>query len=44
MDFTAHCELWQEREVQSVGQMVCEVFDGKVWWDVLNGVLFLAAP
>jgi hypothetical protein len=31
LNFTAHCELWQQREVRSVSQVVCDVFNGRVW-------------
>ena len=46
LDFTAHCELWRQREVRSVAQVVCDVFDGRIWRDFQNndGVPFLATP
>lgn len=45
-DFTAHCELWRNREVRSVSQVMCDVFDGRIWRDfhTVNGVPFLSAP
>ncbi|CAB4011940.1 Hypothetical predicted protein [Paramuricea clavata] len=45
-NFTYHCELWRQREVRSVSQVMCDVFDGRVWRDfqVVNDVPFLAAP
>ena len=46
LDFTAHCELWRQREVRSVAQVVCDVFDGRIWRDFqnFNDVPFLASP
>ena len=45
-NFTEHWELRRQREVRSVGQVMCDVFDGRVWRDiqVVNGVSFLASP
>ena len=45
-NFTEDCELWRQREVRYVAQVMCDVFDGRVWRDfqVVNGVSFLASP
>ena len=45
-DFTAHCELWRNREVRSVSQVMGDIFDDRVWQDFqhINGAPFLAAP
>lgn len=43
--FTQRCELWRNREVRSVGQIMCDVFDGRIWRDfqIYDGFPFLAA-
>lgn len=44
--FTERCELWRNRETRSIGQIMCDVFDGRVWRDfqLYEGNPFLAAP
>ena len=41
-----HCELWRNREVRSVGQIMGDVFDGRIWRDfqIYENKPFLAAP
>ena len=45
-DFTAHCELWRNREARSVSQVMGDVFNGRVWREFQNvsEVPFLASP
>ena len=40
------CELWCNREIRSVHQIMCDVFEGRVWRDfqTCNGSPFLSAP
>ena len=44
--FTERCELWRNREIRSIGQIMCDVFDGRVWRDfqLYDGKPFLASP
>ena len=46
VDFSAHCELWRQREVRSASQVVCDVSDGRIWRDFqyFNDIPFLATP
>ena len=43
--FTERCELWRDCETRSIGQIMCDVFDGRVWRDfqLYDGIPFLAA-
>ena len=45
-NFANRCELWRSREVRSVGQLMGDVFDWRVWRDfqTYEGVPYLAAP
>lgn len=44
--FTESCELWRNREIRSVHQIMCDVFEGRVWRDsqTYSGSPFLSAP
>lgn len=44
--FTGKCELWRNREVGSVAQLLCDVFEGRIWRDfqVFDNKPFLAEP
>ena len=44
--FTAHCEVWRNREIRSTHQIMCDVFEGRVWKDflVFQGSSFFASP
>ena len=44
--FTEQCELWRRREIRTVHQIMCNVFEGRVSRDfqVVNGSSFLASP
>ena len=44
--FTERCELWRNRDIRSAHQIICDVFEGRVWIDfqTFNGSSFLAAP
>lgn len=44
--FTARCELWRNRDVRTAHQIMCDVFEGRVWRDfqTFNGSSFLASP
>ena len=46
MSFTELYELWRDREIRSVHQIMCNIFEGRVWRDFLtcNGSPFLSAP
>ena len=45
-NFVDRCELWRSREVRSVGQILGDIFDGRVWreFQTYKGAPFLAAP
>ena len=42
--FTEKCELWRKREIRSFAQVLCDVFEGRIWKDFqhYNGKPFLA--
>ena len=44
--FTERCELWRNREVRSFAQVLCDVFDGRIWKDFqcFDGTPFLIEP
>ena len=44
--FTERCELWRNRNIRSFGQIMCDVFGGRIWKDFqyYEGLPFLANP
>lgn len=44
--FTDRCEVWRNREVRTFAQVLCDVFEGRIWRDFqcFNGTPFLAEP
>ena len=44
--FTEKCELWRKREIRSFAQVLCDVFEGRIWKEFqhYNGKPFLAEP
>ena len=44
--FTERCELWRNRDIRTAHQIMCDVFEGRVWRDfqMFNGSSFLASP
>jgi hypothetical protein len=44
--FTGRCELWRNRDIRTAHQIMCDVFEGRVWRDFqfFNGTSFLALP
>ncbi|CAB3980413.1 Hypothetical predicted protein [Paramuricea clavata] len=44
--FTERCELWRSREIRTGHQIMCDVFEGRIWKDFMtfDDSSFLASP
>ena len=44
--FTARCELWRNRDIRTPHQVMCDVFEGRIWRDfqMFNNSPFLGSP
>ncbi len=44
--FVQQCELWRNRDIRTAYQVMCDVFEGRVWRDFqeVDGLSFLGSP